>query len=145
MQPFNRFPLRRVKKVDTGFTQHNELCEGNGSKLLYLKYYNVLYLKPYSVAILLLRSHQEVMISVGIATAKIFRRSAVFGFLAPRCLAEKSLMEWQPDYAYFNSFQRGICQMNVFDGLIVIVSRAGSIAELSRTWHTIPNPLHVSA
>ena len=70
------------------------------------------------------------MIRIGTDSVKIFRRNAVFGFLAPKCFAEKSLIEWEPRYGQFDTLRRGVCRGLLLYELIDLVSRAKSIAEV---------------
>ena|SRR6266446_4924921 len=115
----------------------SKVCESHGSVLLQYK-------SP-GVAKLLLTSGEQIVISIGTTSAKIFRRSALFGWFAPKCCASKSLVEWEPRYTQFSGFDRAICRVMVLDGLVDLVSRAHSIGELSLAWCAIQNPLEVAS
>jgi hypothetical protein len=115
----------------------DKLCSSNGATLLHYKW-------P-GVASVVLRSREQVVISIGTTSAKIFARRALLGWLAPKSCATRSLMEWEPRYAKFSDFHRNLCRGTVLDGLLDLVSRADSIKELKLSWHNIRNPLQVAA
>ena len=115
----------------------SKLCNDHGTTLLHYK-------AP-DVATLLLASGEQVVISVGTTSAKTFRRRALLGWLVPRCCAAKSLVEWEPRYTRFSTFDRRICRAMVLDGLLDLVSRIESIAELCVAWCVIRNPVQVAA
>ena len=115
----------------------SKLCETHGSILLH-------YQSP-SVARLLLPSGEQIAISIGTTSAKIFRRRALLGWFAAKCCASKSLIEWEPRYTRFNGFHRAICRGMILDGLVDLVSRAHSIGELCLAWCAIRNPLEVAS
>jgi hypothetical protein len=114
-----------------------KLCADHGALLLQ-------YQSP-RVAMLMLPSAEPLLISIGTTSAKIFRRSPLFGWFLPRCVASKQLSAWEPRYAQFNSLHRTMCQGMVLDGLVDLVSRAKSVAELRLAWCALKNPLEVSS
>jgi hypothetical protein len=93
----------------------------------------------------LLPSGEQIVISIGTTSAKIFRRRALVGWFAPKCCVSKSLVEWEPRYQQFNGLHRTICRGMVLDGLVDLVSRAKSIGELRLAWCALKNPLEVSS
>ncbi len=118
-------------------TNASKLCESHGATLLH---YN-----PPGVARLAFRSREQIMISIGTASAKLFRPSRLFGWLFPRCCASKSLAEWDPRYTQFDAFHRNISRGMALDGLLDLVTRADSISELRLAWCAIRNPFEVAS
>lgn len=114
-----------------------KLCADHGALLLQYQFPRV--------AMLMLPSAEQLLISIGVTSAKIFRRSRLFGWFIPRCIASKQLSAWEPRYAQFNSLHRNICRGMVLDGLIDLVSRVKSIGELRLAWCALKNPLEVSS
>src|SRR4051812_39524980 len=110
-----------------------KLCESRGAALLL---YN-----PPGVAKVMLRSGDQLVISVGATSAKLFRRSPLFGWFVPRCCASKSLAEWDARYPQFDSLHRNVSRGMVLDGLLDLIPRAESLAELCLAWCAIRNPL----
>lgn len=114
-----------------------KLCADHGALLLQ-------YQSP-RVAMLMLPSAEPLLISIGATSAKILRRSRLFGWFMPRCVASKQLSAWEPRYTQFNGLHRTICRGMVLDGLVDLVSRAKSIGELRLAWCALKNPLEVSS
>jgi hypothetical protein len=118
-------------------TDASKLCESHGATLLIYK--------PPRMASVVLRSREEIMISIGPTHAKIFKPSRLFGWLIPRCCASKPLAEWHSSYTQFNSLHRNICRGMVLDGLVDLVTSADSVAELCLAWCSIRNPLEITS
>ena len=97
------------------------------------------------LALLGLRSREEVLISIGTVSAKVFRRNPLFGWALPKCCVSKPLVEWEPRYSRFKNLHRTVCRGMVLDGLLDLVPRANSIDELCLAWCAIKNPLEVAS
>ena len=115
----------------------SKLCAQNSAVLLN-------YQHPRS-AFLRLRSGEEVLISVGTTSAKVFRRNPLFGWALPKRCVSKPLVAWEGRYAQFNNLHRAACRGIVLDGLLDLISRAESIGELCLAWPFIKNPLEVAS
>jgi hypothetical protein len=113
------------------------LCEQHGSTLV--NYQEI------RLAVLMLRSGEQVLISIGTTSAKVFRRSSVFGWRFPKCCVSKTLVSWDSRYTQFDNFHRAVCRGMVLDGLLSLISRVESIDELCLAWCAFRNPLEVAA
>ena len=90
-----------------------------------------------------LPSGEQIVISVGSATAKILSERAVLGWLLPRVIVSQRLSAWQSDYPRYNSFHRRLCRAMVLEGLLASLSRCRSIEEIQQSWQTMRNPIAV--
>ena len=115
----------------------SKLCESHGAALLH-------YTWP-RVAKLVMRSREHILISIGIKTAKIFRPTPVLGWLFPTCCVSKPLAEWDARFREFRGVQRVAARGMVLDGLLDLVSRADSVAELCLAWCVIRNPMEIAS
>src|SRR5207249_8007270 len=113
----------------------SNLCAEHGGVLLN-------YQHP-RMALMALRSGEQILISIGTASAKVFRRSRLFGWTIPKRCVSKPIAVWEKRYTQFNNLHRTICRGMVLDGLLDLVSRAESIDELCLAWSVLKNPLEV--
>src|SRR5258707_1375010 len=102
-------------------SEASKLCESHGAVVL--RY------EPPRVAVLRLRSGEQVMISIGTASAKMFRQNSILGWYLPKCCASTPLATWDERYPRFNNLHRTICQGMALDGLVSLISRLESIDE----------------
>lgn len=114
-----------------------KLCAEHGAVLLN-------YQQP-RLALMALRSGEQVLISIGTTSAKVFRRDRLFGWVIPKRCVSKPLAAWEKRYTQFNNLHRTICRGMVLDGLLDLVSRTESIDELCLAWCVLKNPLEVAS
>jgi len=90
--------------------------------------------KP-NVVELLLTSGEQVGISLGVTTAKVFApgRSGI---------ASGTFVQWEHNYFRLDTDDRNVTRGMVMLGLIDLVSRAGSIAGIQPLWDSV-NPIDV--
>ena len=111
-------------------------CLRNGSQLL-----------SYSgarAASLILHSGEQVVISIGPTTAKVCVSRPLFGWFLPRVVASERLSKWDDRYSQSNAFYRDVFQAMILDGLLSLVSRFRSVAELQLAWSVLRNPIEVA-
>lgn len=96
------------------------------------------------VASIGLQSGEHVVISIGTATAKVFVRRPLFGWWLPRVVASARLSKWDDRYLRYNALYRGVLRAMILDGLLSLVSRCSSVAELQLAWCVIRNPIEVA-
>jgi tetratricopeptide (TPR) repeat protein len=96
------------------------------------------------VASIVLASGEALTLSIGTATAKIFMKRAVLGWLLPKTVGEKNLADWVPEYRKLSSMQRSIARAIVLDGLVSLAARAKYAGELSLAWTVLRNPVEVA-
>jgi hypothetical protein len=113
------------------------VCVKNGSELL--SYVDA------SAALLVLPSGEQLIISVGTASAKICVTRAVFGWRLPRVIASEQLSKWEGQYDQLPALQREAVRAWVLDGLVSLVSGFASVAELQLAWSVLRNPIEVGA
>src|SRR5262249_30195886 len=95
-------------------------------------------------AMRVLPSGEQILISIGSATAKILVKRPLFGWLFPKVIVSEQLSAWQPEYPRYNVFYRQICQSMVLDGLLTSLSQCQSLKELQQCWKTMQNPIAVA-
>ena len=113
------------------------LCLKNGSQLL--SYADA------RAALLVLRSGEPLIISVGTTSAKLCVRRPIFGWHLPRVIASEQLSKWERQYNQLTALQREAIRAYVLDGLLSLVSGFASLAELQLAWRVLRNPLEVGA
>ena len=113
------------------------LCLKNGSQLL-----------SYAegrAALLVLRSGESLIISVGTSSAKLCVRRPILGWRIPSVIASEQLSKWERQYNQLTALQREAIRAYVLDGLLSLVSGFASLAELQLAWRVLRNPLEVGA
>ena len=103
----------------------------------------VLNSKPGRFAMLALYSGEQIIISVGTATAKVVMKHPIFGWYFPKTIASERLATWQPEYEKYSNLHRNISRKLVLDGLIKTLSSVRSIEEIRQVWLSIKNPIVV--
>jgi len=111
-------------------------CLKNGSQLL--SYADA------RAAFLILPSGEQVVISVGTASAKVGVRRPLLGWYLPRVVASEQLSKWDDQYTQRNALQRCAVRANFLDGLLSLISGFKSTAELRLAWCVIRNPIEVA-
>lgn len=112
------------------------ISQANGSTLLGYEHGKT--------AFLVLPSKEQVVISIGTGTVKVFTRRLVLGWVFPRTIALQHIAYWEPSFAGLDRLRRFACGCMVLDGLIDLVSRCRSISELRLAWTVLRNPLEVA-
>jgi hypothetical protein len=113
------------------------IVEANGSELLSYKLGRA--------AFLVLLSNEEVVISIGASTAKVFARRPIIGWRFPRTIAMRRIDYGEPIFGSLDRLRRFACGCMVLDGLMGAISRYRSISELQLGWTVIRNPMEVAA
>jgi hypothetical protein len=96
-------------------------------------------------AFLLLASGEQVVISIGTVTTKVFVRRAIVGWRFPKTIASQPINAWQPTFLSLDKLRRFACGCMVLDGLVDLVSRCRSLSELRMAWPALRNPIEVAA
>jgi hypothetical protein len=104
----------------------------------------VLSYRPGRSAKLALPSGEHLVISIGSATAKVFAKRGVAGWLIPRVIASERLWVWQSDYRSFNSFHRQLSRAMILDGLVDLLSAYRSTDDVRKAWPSLQNPVVVA-
>ena len=118
-------------------TDATKVCETNGARLIHYE--------TARVAKIELPSGEQVLISIGTASAKLYRKNRLFGWFLPRSFVSKPLVEWDPRYCHVSGFDRDVFRGMILDGLLSLLSRFKSIDELNRGWPTMKNPMEVAS
>ena|SRR2546422_723062 len=92
-------------------------------------------------ALIGLASGEQIVISIGSATAKILAKRAFVGWYLPKVVASERLSTWQSEYPHQNGFYRGICRGLVLEGLLDLLSNCQSVDEIRQAWPRMENPL----
>jgi len=93
------------------------------------------------VALLVLPSHEPLIISIGTTTAKVLTRRAFGGWKFPKTVASKELSDWIPDFNRLSAVQRFVGGAMVLDGLLSLTARARNVAEISLAWIVLRDPV----
>jgi hypothetical protein len=96
------------------------------------------------VALLVLPSHEPLIISIGTITAKVLTRRAFGGWIFPKTVASKELSDWIPDFNRLSAAQRFAGGAMVLDGLLSLTARARNVAEISLAWIVLRDPVEVA-
>jgi hypothetical protein len=115
----------------------SKICEEHGATLLQYK--------PPRLAVLRLDSGEEVLVSVGAATARVYRRNTLFGWFLPKRLLSQKLVSWDKNFATSTGFYREAFRKMFLDGLVNLVSQFKSIADVQVGWPTMKNPMEVAS
>jgi len=113
-----------------------DLCAKHGSVLRHYE--------PGRVASIIIPSGEVLTVSVGTATAKIFCKRALFGWLLPKRIGDKNLADWIPEYSRLSRLQMSVARAMVLDGLINLAAQARCAGELSFAWTVLRNPIEVA-
>ena len=114
-----------------------KLCSKHGATLLNYR--------ETRFAMLQLSSGEQVLISVGTGTAKILARRRILGWLVPRCIATRSLVEWEARYREYNKLHRVVCRGMVLYGLLNLIAPIGSVDGIRLAWPALRNPLEIAS
>jgi hypothetical protein len=90
-------------------------CEEHGAVLLQ-------YQSP-RVAVPRLSSGEDVFISIGTSTARVYRRNRVFGWFLAKRVVSRQLASWDSNFATSNGFHREAYRKMFLDGLIDLISQ----------------------
>ncbi len=96
------------------------------------------------VALLILPSHEPLIISIGTTTAKVLTKRAFGGWKFPKTLGSKVLSDWIPDFNRLSAAQRFAGGAMVLDGLLSLTARARNVAEISLAWIVLRDPVEVA-
>jgi hypothetical protein len=113
------------------------MCEKNGSTLRSYKLG--------SAAFLVLPSGEPIVISVGTTTVKVLTRRQIVGWRLPKVIESQPIESWEPSFPTLDRLHRYACGSMVLDGLLSLLSRCQSIADLRLTWPALRNPVAVAA
>jgi len=117
------------------------LNEANDEKKTFL----VLNYKAGRSALVDLPSGEQIVISIGTATAKVIAKRAIVGWYLPKVVASERLDTWQPEFRQFNELHRRINRDMFLDGVLASLSQCRSIDDIRRAWPTMQNPILVVA
>jgi hypothetical protein len=96
------------------------------------------------VALLILPSHEPLIISIGTTTAKVLTKRAFGGWKFPKTLGSKELSDWIPDFNRPSAAQRFAGGAMVLDGLLSLTARARNVAEISLAWIVLRDPVEAA-
>src|SRR2546423_1196644 len=94
-------------------------CQDNGSQLL--SYADA------RAAFLILPSGEQLVISVGTASARVCVRRLLLAWYLPRTVASEHFSKWDDQFTQRNAVQRDAIRANVLDGLLSLISGFKSI------------------
>jgi hypothetical protein len=94
-------------------------------------------------AMIALVSGEQILISVGTATAKVLIKRPLFGWVFPKTIISERLSVWQPEYPRYNGFNRRRCRSMALEGLLLSLSHCKSVIQIQHAWKTMRNPIAI--
>ncbi len=113
------------------------ICEQNGSKLVEYT--------SRRIALIVLPSGENLIISIGAFTAKIMRPRKFFGVFFPKVLLANNITAWEPAYQTQPAMAKEGTRLYLLAGLIMILSKCKTTKEVAMIWPTIENPIGLAA